>query len=73
MIFVFLKKQVLYIFTLYASAIEFWIAQAVLPVVGLILYLAKTRYGLFRISEPRTIKIVTFRSIFFVLHARLDA
>jgi hypothetical protein len=43
MIFVFLKKQVLHIFTLNASKIEFWIAQAVLPVVGLVAYLPKTR------------------------------
>jgi hypothetical protein len=43
MIFVFLKNKVLYIFTLKASKIEFWIAQTVLPVVGSIPYLAKTR------------------------------
>jgi hypothetical protein len=43
MIFVFLKNQVLNIFTLNASKAEFWIAQAVLPVVGFVPYLPKTR------------------------------
>ncbi len=73
MIFVLLKNQVLYIFTLNANKIEFWIAQTVLPVIGSAAYLPNTRYGQFKRSEPITTKIVTIRSIFFVLHARLDA
>jgi hypothetical protein len=37
------EKKVLHIFTLNASKIEFWIAQTVLPVVGSVPYLARTR------------------------------